>query len=375
MTGPLYRMAGFVARHARWVFGGWLLFAVAIILIANSTGRPTSDDTTIPGSDSTRATDLLERTCPSRPTGPSRSCSRRPPASSTEGGEPDRGREDGQVAAGEPLRPRPDQPAVQGRGELAQQGRDDRVHLALPDRRVGRHHRRGGRVDRRGGRPRPRRRASRSPRAATWARQLSSPSTRLSEIVGIGAAMIVLVFVLGTVMAMVMPIGTALLGVFSGLAVVGVAGTVIVVPSIAPTLAIMLGLGVGVDYSLFIVTRYRKPARGRQPTARGGRAGRGDLRRRRRLRRQHRDPLAALPLLRRDPAGPRPRLLVGDRRRRGDPRRAHLPAGRPDAARRPDQLAEGAQRRRRGRHRRPDHPSIWAPVGARGRPPPADRRR
>jgi RND superfamily putative drug exporter len=64
--------------------------------------------------------------------------------------------------------------------------------------------------------------------------------------------------VLGTVMAMVMPITTALLGVFSGLAVLGVAGTAVVVPSIAPTLAIMLGLGVGVDYSLFIVTRHRR---------------------------------------------------------------------------------------------------------------------
>ena len=87
--------------------------------------------------------------------------------------------------------------------------------------------------------------------------QLSSPSTRLSEIVGIVAAMIVLVFVLGTVMSMVMPIATALVGVFSGLGLIGVLGAALVVPSIAPTLAIMLGLGVGVDYSLFIVSRYR----------------------------------------------------------------------------------------------------------------------
>jgi RND superfamily putative drug exporter len=87
--------------------------------------------------------------------------------------------------------------------------------------------------------------------------QLSSPSTRLSEIVGIVAAMIVLVFVLGTVLSMVMPITTALVGVFSGLGLIGVLGAAIVVPSIAPTLAIMLGLGVGVDYSLFIVSRYR----------------------------------------------------------------------------------------------------------------------
>ena len=68
--------------------------------------------------------------------------------------------------------------------------------------------------------------------------------------------MIVLVFVLGTVLSMVMPILTALTG-STGLALIGVLGAALVVPSIAPTLAIMLGLGVGVDYSLFIVSRYR----------------------------------------------------------------------------------------------------------------------
>ncbi len=69
MTGPLYRLGGFTARHARWVFGAWLVFAVAIVLIANATGRPTSDDTTIPGSDSTQATDLLEQKLPKQANG------------------------------------------------------------------------------------------------------------------------------------------------------------------------------------------------------------------------------------------------------------------------------------------------------------------
>ena len=46
-----------------------MVFAVAIVLIANATGRPTSDDTTIPGSDSTAATDLLEEKLPSQANG------------------------------------------------------------------------------------------------------------------------------------------------------------------------------------------------------------------------------------------------------------------------------------------------------------------
>ena len=99
--------------------------------------------------------------------------------------------------------------------------------------------------------------------------------------------MVVLVLVLGTVLAMVMPIATALIGVVSGLGLIGVLGAVIAVPSIAPTLAIMLGLGVGIDYSLFIVSRYRALYRRRHGVQGGGRARGRDLGRRGRVRRGH----------------------------------------------------------------------------------------
>ena len=69
MTGPLYRLGGFCARHAVVVFGIWILIAIGISLGATATGRPTSDDTTIPGSDSTAATDLLEQKLPSQANG------------------------------------------------------------------------------------------------------------------------------------------------------------------------------------------------------------------------------------------------------------------------------------------------------------------
>ena len=75
MTGPLYRLGGFCARHALVVFAIWILIAIADLARRDqATGSQTSDDTTIPGSDSTRATDLLERrSCPRRPTARSRS--------------------------------------------------------------------------------------------------------------------------------------------------------------------------------------------------------------------------------------------------------------------------------------------------------------
>ncbi|MCB0968908.1 MAG: MMPL family transporter, partial [Ilumatobacter sp.] len=55
-----------------------------------------------------------------------------------------------------------------------------------------------------------------------------------------------------------LPIGIALFGVGTGVALIGVAGSVINLPDFATTLAVMIGIGVGIDYALFIVTRYRE---------------------------------------------------------------------------------------------------------------------
>ncbi|MGZ5359376.1 MAG: MMPL family transporter, partial [Solirubrobacterales bacterium] len=84
---------------------------------------------------------------------------------------------------------------------------------------------------------------------------LSNPSTRASEVIGIVAALIVLLFAFRTFTAAPLPVTTAVIALTAGLAVVGLAGHLFSVPSIAPTLGIMLGLAVGTDYSLFIISR------------------------------------------------------------------------------------------------------------------------
>lgn len=81
--------------------------------------------------------------------------------------------------------------------------------------------------------------------------------TGLSEEVGLLAAIIVLLVALGAVAAMGLPIVSAIVGVGTGLAGIGLLANVLTVPSIAPAAAIMIGLGVGIDYSLFVVARYR----------------------------------------------------------------------------------------------------------------------
>jgi putative drug exporter of the RND superfamily len=87
--------------------------------------------------------------------------------------------------------------------------------------------------------------------------KLSKPDTEMSELIGILAAMLILVLVFGTITAMVLPIAVAIVGVICGLSIISLLGHVVAVPDVAPTLATMIGLGVGIDYSLFIVTRAR----------------------------------------------------------------------------------------------------------------------
>ena len=69
-------------------------------------------------------------------------------------------------------------------------------------------------------------------------------------------AVIVLLFTFGTVVAMGLPIVTALFGLVCGLSIITLLSHITEVPTVAPTLATMIGLGVGIDYSLFIVTRH-----------------------------------------------------------------------------------------------------------------------
>ena len=87
--------------------------------------------------------------------------------------------------------------------------------------------------------------------------ELSEPETESSEVVGLSAAMVILAFTFGTLVAMGLPIISAVVGLVMGLSLIGLLGHLTTVPTIAPTLATMIGLGVGIDYALFLVSRYR----------------------------------------------------------------------------------------------------------------------
>ena len=79
-----------------------------------------------------------------------------------------------------------------------------------------------------------------------------------SEVVGILAAVLILLLAFGSLLAMGLPIMTALFGIGIGLALVTILARVLDVPSFAPQVIAMIGIGVGIDYALFISTRYRE---------------------------------------------------------------------------------------------------------------------
>jgi len=87
---------------------------------------------------------------------------------------------------------------------------------------------------------------------------VSNPNVDFSVIVGIVAAIIILLFTFGTLVSMGLPMVTALVGLVAGISGVYLLGQLVEVPTIGPTLAIMIGLGVGIDYALFMVSRHRQ---------------------------------------------------------------------------------------------------------------------
>ncbi len=101
----------------------------------------------------------------------------------------------------------------------------------------------------------------------------SLPTLSIVELIGIGVALIVLLLTLGSFVAAGMPLLTALLGVAISIALIYVATLFGPVTSTTPMLALMLGLAVGIDYALFIISRHQDQLRhGQSPEESAARA-------------------------------------------------------------------------------------------------------
>ncbi len=84
------------------------------------------------------------------------------------------------------------------------------------------------------------------------------PETGVGELIGLVAAVIILLLAFGSLIAMGLPIGMALFGLALGISAMPLISYLIDIPSWAPQMGSMIGLGVGIDYALFLVTRHRE---------------------------------------------------------------------------------------------------------------------
>ena len=255
MTPLLYRLGHFCARHPVWVLAVWVVIAVAVVGVARSVGQETNDDLTLPGTDSQAATNLLSDKFPDQANGSVPIALRAP-----EG-----------AKLSDPKYKKPIQtvvkayskdPAIsQATGPFSEQGASQLnkkhtigyISLNLKDGPSELNVEEAQRII---DVAQPLDKVGLNPAAGGYLGQkVSKPSTRLS-VVGLAAAVLILLFTFGTAIAMGIPILTAILGLSVGLGIIAFLSHAVEVPTSAPTLATMIGLGVGIDYSLFIVTRH-----------------------------------------------------------------------------------------------------------------------
>ncbi|WP_326732199.1 MMPL family transporter [Streptomyces phaeochromogenes] len=105
--------------------------------------------------------------------------------------------------------------------------------------------------------------------------ELARPAAddRISELIGFAVAIVVLLVGFGSVLAAGIPLLTALISAVGGLACLGLLATAFTFATVSPTLATMIGLGVGIDYALFLITRHRQNLmNGDDPVRAAGRA-------------------------------------------------------------------------------------------------------
>jgi putative drug exporter of the RND superfamily len=255
MTGVLYGIARFSVRRRFVVLGVWLVAAIALIAVSHRLGENTSENLSLPGTDSQRATDTLDRSFPDQANGTSPIVLHAHSGKLTEAKYSkavDQAAEDVAKASHvasvvNPLTPAgasalsKDQSTgylsvtlAVSPGELSVSEAQTIIDAANPAKAAGLEVETGGQLG----------------------QKVSKPSTEISELIGIIAAMVILTFAFGTVVSMLLPILNAIVALLTSLAIIRLLGHAITVPSVAPTLATMIGLGVGIDYALFIVTRH-----------------------------------------------------------------------------------------------------------------------
>jgi putative drug exporter of the RND superfamily len=266
LTPLLYRLGHFCARHPVSVLVVWLAVALAIVCVARTVGQETNDNLSLPGTDSQAASNLLGDKFPDQANGSVPIAFRAPSGARLSDTKYKKPIERVTKAYSK------DPAITQAVGPFGEEGGDQLnkkhtigyISLNLKDSPSELSIEEAQRII---SLDRPLEKAGLDPAAGGYLGQkVSKPSTHVSEVVGLTAAVFILLFTFGTAIAMGIPILTAILGLSAGLGIIALISHTVEVPTSAPTLATMIGLGVGIDYALFIVTRHRSQlAEGMEP--------------------------------------------------------------------------------------------------------------
>jgi RND superfamily putative drug exporter len=252
MSGFLYRLGHRCARHPWRVLGVWLFIAVAFGALQSTYGGDYKDDFKVPGAESQAGSDLLKE---------------RFPAASGEFGRVVFHVDEGRIDSPENQALIHDAVAVLNEGENVSAATDPFAPETLAVSEDGRTAFSNVQYDKQ---VLEAEHYDHAVEAVTPVRdagvqaEISGTIAKAgehvegNEMAGLIVAVIVLVVAFGSLIAAGIPLGTALLGLGVGLSAVGIYAGFFDVPTVSKTLGIMIGLGVGIDYALFVVTRHRQ---------------------------------------------------------------------------------------------------------------------
>lgn len=248
------RVARVCERHKALVAGSWILLVVVLSALAGSVGGETSDDYDLPGSESHRAAELLADAGFDFRTGTQAQVVVAGDDLGSRAAEDEMDQLVADVRTAVPdaevVGPHEAPPGSQISADgtiayvavnLPELSADEMVDVADDLLDVRDSHDRDGFTVEVGGM---------NPEAGE-----SGPP---SELIGILAAVAILLFAFGSVIAMGLPILVGIIGAASGVAAVGIGARWVDMPSFAAPVAAMIAIGVGIDYALLVVTRYRE---------------------------------------------------------------------------------------------------------------------
>jgi RND superfamily putative drug exporter len=256
-SGPLARIARWSMAHSKTVLAGWLAILIAVIGVSSAVGTRYANDSSSGDTESQRATDMLRQSFPAQAGDTDQIVLRARDGEVTDPAI--RSRVEPMLARVARLPHVTDVVSPYSKGGGEQIAPDGRIAFAAVN-----FDQRGFDIDQ-----------ADAERVISVAQEAAGPELEVelgglaieqaeqpplgsATAIGLLAAMVILLITFGSFVAMGLPIVTALLGLGTGVGLIAIGTHLIDMPDFSTEVAVMIGLGVGIDYALFILTRFRE---------------------------------------------------------------------------------------------------------------------